>query len=241
MSHFTYSVLTLLLSVLSISILLGDMLFIADPAISAVIQRMDAALCFFFFLDFAYMLYTAENKWRYLYTWGWLDLLSCIPMIDQFRSTRIARIYKLIRIIRAFRATQIVVNTIVKHRTKNVFLSVAVLTLLMVGISSIAILVFENHTDSNIKSAEDAIWWSYVTITTVGYGDRYPVSTFGRILGGMLMTFGVGIFGIFSGYVASWFMQPSVDNDMKQVQSELAELRKLVEQMAVKNLEKSDN
>ena len=54
--------------------------------------------------------------------------------------------------------------------------------------------------------AEDAIWWSYVTITTVGYGDKFPVTTEGRIIGSILMTTGVGIFGTFTALVSSWFI-----------------------------------
>ena len=64
----------------------------------------------------------------------------------------------------------------------------------MLLFSSIAILQVETDPNSNIKTAEDAIWWSYVTITTVGYGDKYPVTTEGRIIAVILMTVGVGLF-----------------------------------------------
>ena len=78
---------------------------------------------------------------------------------------------------------------------------------MVVIFSSIAILEFENEVNSNIKTAEDAIWWSYVTITTVGYGDKFPITTEGRIIGAILMTTGVGIFGTFTALVSSWFIQ----------------------------------
>ena len=61
--------------------------------------------------------------------------------------------------------------------------------------------------NSNIKDAEDALWWSFVTITTVGYGDRFPVTTEGRLVGAVLMICGVGLFGTFTGFIASWFME----------------------------------
>ena len=60
-----------------------------------------------------------------------------------------------------------------------------------------------------IISPIDAIWWAYVTITTVGYGVKYPVTTEGRIIAAVLMTAGVGLFGTFTAYVASWFAQPA--------------------------------
>lgn len=78
---------------------------------------------------------------------------------------------------------------------------------MVVIFSSIAILEFETDVNSNIKTAEDAIWWSYVTITTVGYGDKFPITTEGRIIGAILMTTGVGIFGTFTALVSSWFIQ----------------------------------
>lgn len=70
-----------------------------------------------------------------------------------------------------------------------------------------AILQLENDPNSNIKTAEDALWWSNVTITTVGYGDKFPVTTSGRILGAALMTVGVGIFGTLTALMASWFVE----------------------------------
>jgi voltage-gated potassium channel len=84
---------------------------------------------------------------------------------------------------------------------------VALISFLMVIFSSIAILQFEKDINSNIKTAEDAIWWSYVTITTVGYGDKFPITTEGRIIGAVLMTMGVGIFGTFTALVSSWFIE----------------------------------
>ena len=85
-------------------------------------------------------------------------------------------------------------------------MSVAIIAVLLVIFSSIAILQVEDSSESNIKTAEDALWWTYVTITTVGYGDKYPVTTEGRIIAAILMTAGVGLFGTFTAFVASWFV-----------------------------------
>ncbi|WP_306171340.1 potassium channel family protein [Porphyromonas gingivalis] len=80
----------------------------------------------------------------------------------------------------------------------------------------IAILQVENAPTSNITTAEDAIWWSYVTITTVGYGDKYPVTTEGRIIAMFLMTAGVGLFGTFTAYIASLFVS---DNKKEETET----------------------
>jgi voltage-gated potassium channel len=85
-----------------------------------------------------------------------------------------------------------------------------------------AILHFEVHADGNIKTADDAVWWALVTITTVGYGDRFPVTTEGRVIAVVLMFAGVGLFGTFSGFLASWF----IGSD--ESKSEVAQLREEV-------------
>ena len=89
------------------------------------------------------------------------------------------------------------------------------IAVLLVIFSAIAILQVEDDPNSNIKTAEDAIWWAYVTITTVGYGDKFPVTTEGRIIAAILMTAGVGMFGTFTAFVASWFVKDNKSIDEK--------------------------
>ena len=93
--------------------------------------------------------------------------------------------------------------------------AVATITSGVVIFGSISILLVENDPASNIKSAEDAIWWALVTVTTVGYGDKFPVTTEGRIIGVALMFVGVGLFGTFTGYVASWFTAGNKTDEQK--------------------------
>ena len=81
-----------------------------------------------------------------------------------------------------------------------------ILAVILIIFSSISVLQFETDPNSNIKTAEDALWWSYVTITTVGYGDKFPVTSGGRVIGVLLMTAGVGLFGTFTAFVSSWFL-----------------------------------
>jgi voltage-gated potassium channel len=94
-----------------------------------------------------------------------------------------------------------------KNKAEGTFTSVGVIALLLVIFSALAILQVEDDPNSNIKTAEDALWWAYVTITTVGYGDRFPVTTEGRLIASLLMTAGVGLFGTFAGYISSLFIQ----------------------------------
>lgn len=144
--------------------------------------------------------------------WGWIDFISSIPTLDYLRPGRIAKIARIFRIIRAFRSIKFLIDSYFKKRKQSALTSAAIIAILMIIFSSIAILQVENDSASNIKTAEDAMWWAYVTITTVGYGDKYPVTMEGRVIAAALMTVGVGLFGTFTAYVASWFVHEDKHN-----------------------------
>jgi voltage-gated potassium channel len=166
---------------------------------------VDNLICIVFLADFGGRFYKAENKVVFM-KWGWIDLVSSIPTFDFLRVGRGLRLVRLIRILRAFKSTKHLVEHVFKDRTKGALTSAAIIAVLMILFSSVSILQVEVDPLSNIRTAEDALWWSYVTITTVGYGDLYPVTSEGRIIAAALMTVGVGLFGTFTAFLASWFV-----------------------------------
>jgi voltage-gated potassium channel len=95
-----------------------------------------------------------------------------------------------------------------KNEAKGAFTSVSILAVLLIIFCSIGILQVKKDPNSNIKIAEDAIWWAYVTITTVGYGDKYPGTDRRAVDPALLMTADVRLFRTFTAYVASWFVEP---------------------------------
>jgi voltage-gated potassium channel len=204
----------------------------SDPAVVAILDYADFAVCLVFFFDFLLSFYRAENRWRYLLTWGWLDLLSSIPTIDFARWGRAARVLRILRVMRGLRATQLLAGVMLKKRAQNAMLAALVVALMLVTFCSIAVLYFESGPDANIKSADDALWWAFATVTTVGYGDRYPTTVEGRLVAVILMSAGVGLFGTFSAFVASWFVgeqKESMNSEIVLLREEVARLRTAIE------------
>jgi len=230
--HPAYMVFMLVLSVLSLVGIALSMRSGLHPSVRDVLAIADDAVCLAFFIDFLYSLAIAEDRWRYFLRWGWLDLLSCVPMVDALRTTRFARILRLIRVIRALRAAKIILEFVLMRRAEHAFLAVLLLSMLSVVLGAISVLQFETGPLANIHSGEDALWWAMTTLTTVGYGDKFPISTEGRLIASGLMVVGLGLFGTFSGFVASWFLRPNEhaqNADLAQLLDEVRQLRASVE------------
>lgn len=209
------NVAVLVLSIYVLVALIVDTTFKLSEEMSKLLNYIDIAICIFFFIEFCLRFYQAENKLKFM-KWGWIDLVSSIPMVDFLRVGRLFRLIRLFRIVRAFRSTKQFVTYIFRNKAQGAFTSVSVLAILLIIFCSIAILQVENAPNSNIQTAEDAIWWSYVTITTVGYGDKFPVTTEGRIIASILLTAGVGLFGTFTAYVASIFVSNNEEEKKKK-------------------------
>jgi voltage-gated potassium channel len=224
-----YQMLILVVSLLSLGVMASSAGFALSPATRSVLDVADLVVCGLFLLDFGVSLSCAPNKLRYLATWGWLDLLSSIPAIDLARWGRAARVLRILRVLRVMRATKIVACLAMRHRARNAAMAGVLLLLLVVFASSIAILHFEDVEGGNIRDAHDAMWWAATTVSTVGYGDFYPVTWEGRLIAVLLMVAGVGTFAAIAAGLASWFLQPSEKADIAKLAEEVERLRQVVE------------
>jgi voltage-gated potassium channel len=212
----------IVLLVLSVYVLVAvfiETIFKLPQDIQAIINVADTVICIIFLGDFFLRLILAKDKLQFL-KWGWIDFISSIPALSFLRWGRIVRVVRVLRILRAVRSTKFLFSILLKNRTESAFACACLISITMIIFSSIAILNLEDRPDCNIKNAEDALWWACATITTVGYGDRYPITTEGRIVGVVLMTVGVGLFGTFTGFVASWFLQNSRVQETKKTEEE---------------------
>ena len=206
--HAGYEIFIGILSILSI-VNLVLAYAIADEALTTVLLTMNALLSAIFLADFTYRLFTAESKSDYFFRqFGWADLLASMP----FEQAKVLRIFRLVRVFRLLRAygARNIGAILVKDRAGSALLTLLLMGILVLQFGSLEMLHLEqNASGANITTASDALWYVIVTISTVGYGDQYPVTNEGRLMGSLIIVIGVGIFGTFTGYLANVFLSPS--------------------------------
>jgi voltage-gated potassium channel len=231
----SYEIFILLLSILS---LLNIFIFVLpgmNPLVKGVIAIMDIFITLIFMLDFLFRLFTADSKSDYvLRQYGWADLLSSFP----FQATKIFRLFRLIKIVRISRAygPGALLRELRENRAGSaLFLTVFLVILVLEFGGSLIVAVEADDPQSNIKTASDGVWWAFVTITTVGYGDRFPVTQYGRLAGMLTMMLGVGLFGVLTGFLANAFIPEkadtrSVEPTGAEVRTDMAEFKRLLQE-----------
>jgi voltage-gated potassium channel len=223
---FQFSILVL--SVLALGAIAADSFLTLPGEISQLLNLVDQVACVGFFADFVLRFRAAESKLAFM-KWGWIDLLACIPTIQALRFGRLLAVFRVLRLLRGVRSVHRLLSILFVNRRRGGMASVGIVMFLLIVASSVGILLVEQGEGANIRTANDAVWWSFATVTTVGYGDRYPVTTGGRIIAGALMVSGVGLFGALSGIVASLFFGNRGEEE--EVLREIRALRAEVEQL----------
>ena len=243
-----YNIFILVLTLYSL-VLMVIMLLPLSPATIKLATVYDNTICVVFLFDFFLNLFTAPSKREYVIgRRGWLDLLGSIPSFGVLRLTallRLARLSRLTRITRLLRGenkTQLVDDVLHNRGQYAAFITILAAGLVVTGASFIVLQVESTAPDSNITTGGDALWWAVVTITTVGYGDRYPVTTLGRGTAMVVMIAGVGIIGALASILASILIPPAtsttdehpsanglaLQRELTQIRTELAALRDLL-------------
>lgn len=201
----SYEIFILAISLLSyINLIL--LFWLPDGQPRSVINLVDIIVAGLFFIDFVTRFTRAENKAHYFFKqYGWSDLLSAVPL-SLFNIFRIFRIARFLRYARKEGGKR-VLRSLLKKIPEAALYGVFFLILLVLEFGSIGVLIAEaSAPNANITTAGDALWWVYVSITTVGYGDKYPVTSLGRMVGVLTLTVGVGLFGVVTAYIANAFL-----------------------------------
>ncbi len=199
-----------LLASLAVLAVLSLSLLTPIPAeVRRILNVADIVICAVFLADFLLLLYLHRDRRKYFLTWGWIDLISSIPLLDPLRWGRLARLMRLLRLFRGLRGSAGILRRLFLQKQETTLAAIFLLIVAVGVFSSSAILIAEEGSGGPIDTAEEALWFTLSTMTTVGYGDVFPVTTFGRAVAALTVIAGVGIFGAFTALVASFLVTSS--------------------------------
>jgi voltage-gated potassium channel len=206
-------ILIVALSLVSVGLLVFEAVAELRPHQATLLERVDLVIAFIFLGDFIWRFYRAENRRRFFVT-SWWEVLAAIPLTNETtRALRGIRLFRLIRIVRILRVVRVGVRlhlVISRMRafgeaTHLVTTTLTVLTIVATG--AVGFHYFEFGENMRVNSFGDSLWWAFITITTVGYGDIYPVTAEGRIIAVGLLVLGLAAFGVFTASLASWVVR----------------------------------
>ena len=248
----TYNLFILVLTIFSLLLMVVLLLPLLSTATKITLQFIDTIICIIFLGDFLSNLRLAPKKRDYFFRQGgWLDLLGSIPSIPGlpwtviFRLARLSRLTRIIRFLKAKDPKELLAD-FMANRARSALLVTIFVAIVVITIASVVVLQVETRSpDSNITTGGDAFWWAFVTVTTVGYGDQFPVTGLGRFMAMLLMIVGVGIFGVLTSYLSAAFIGPEdeeandasearaerLETDMTQVKQELATIKQLLQEI----------
>ena len=180
------------------------MLYRKNTEILEILTAADYVLCSFFFVDFLIQLNQAKGeRLRYLKV-GWIDLLSSIPTIPGAQLGRVVRVLRILKVFRQVSKVSDITEGLFKNPTAGAFAVTLVLAISTIFMSAFLVFEAENGVPgAKIKDAGDAMWWAVTTVTTVGYGDVFPITVAGRYVGVITMFVGIAVAGSLTATMAS--------------------------------------
>jgi voltage-gated potassium channel len=204
-------VLTLIfLAVLVLPVLYPDL----PPGTRSALDAIDVGIWAAFLAEYLARLFVAPDRLRFILRNPFDLLLVVIPVL------RPLRLLRSVTLIRAARLTRIgagagraVRESRVRLASRAALLAAGSAAILILAAAVMELDVERAAARANITTFGDALWWAVSTITTVGYGDHYPVTAAGRAIGIALMMAGVGIFGVVAASAAAWFISADRDED----------------------------
>lgn len=248
----TYNIFVLVMTIYSLAIMVVQVLLKEGTETYALVNLYNNLICIFFLFDFAMHIRQSRPWTRYFFRErGYFDLLGSIPSFGFSQYTALLRVFRVFRLTRLRRFMNpenraLLKTEILNNRGQYALFLTLLLVILVLMTASVTVLFFESKSpDANITTGGDALWWAIVTITTVGYGDKYPVTPGGRVTAVFVMFSGVGIIGALASILASILVpQPkpdepepdksappasNVEQELIAVKGELASLRQLLE------------
>ena len=194
-----------------------------SPAFHDFIYILEVIIVIIFTMEYFLRIYVSTHPFKYIFSfYGIIDLLAFLPFylaagLD-FRSVRIFRFFRLIRIFKLFRYTKAINRYRKAFSLIKVELTIFVIAaLFLIYLASVGIYYFENEAQPDkFSSIFDCMWWAIVTLTTIGYGDLYPITVGGKIFTSMIVLIGLGIIAVPTGLFASALTRTTqIENENK--------------------------
>lgn len=216
-----YDTIILLLSIISIISLFSELTFQLSNNQLFFFNTLDNIIWIIFVFDYFYRLFNNDNKLNFIKN-NKIDLLSIIPTSSFFQAFKLLKSLKFLKFLKLLKLTFFIgryIKSLKIFLKFNNFHYSIITTIFIILIGTILISFVEN------MSISDALWWSFVTTTTVGYGDISPTSNIGRLIAAILMLVGIGFLGILTGNIATYFLTKKnntfKDHILKEISSKI--------------------
>jgi voltage-gated potassium channel len=212
----------MILALAMIPLIVVPLIMDLSPGMDHALMAIDYLIWAAFTIEYVVKLCLAPDRWRFVKA-NIPDLV--IVVVPMLRPLRILRGARLLRLLRLARLVAFAIEGL--HEVRDVLrrrgLSWVLLIALALNLIAAAlVLSFERDMPgSNIHSFPDALWWAVTTITTVGYGDRFPVSPAGRGVAVVLMVSGIALFGIITASIAAYFVEQKTEHEQGDLASRM--------------------
>ncbi|MFC5196374.1 ion transporter [Bizionia hallyeonensis] len=181
-----------------------------EPNTRTILRVIEAFSVIIFTFEYILRIYVADHKRKFIFSFfGIIDLLAILPFYLSFgidlRSLRALRLLRLFRVFKLVRYNRALNDFIIAIKSaKEQILLFLFITLILIYFSAVGIYYFENEAQpEHFRSIFDSLWWAIITLTTVGYGDVYPITVGGKVFTFIILLIGLGIVAIPTGIISS--------------------------------------
>jgi len=206
----------ILLSIITFSI---ETIPTLKPQTRVILRSIEFICVMVFTIEYLLRIYVAENKFKFIFSFfGIIDFLAILPFyvavgidLRSLRALRFLRLFRILKLVRYNKALN-QFSRAIKSSKEQIFLFIFV-TLILIYFAAVGIYYFENEAQpEHFSSIFDSLWWAIITLTTVGYGDVYPITVGGRVFTFFILMIGLGIVAIPTGIISS-ALTTSVDKE----------------------------
>lgn len=209
----------ILLSVITFSI---ETIPNLKPQTKVILRSIEIFSVMVFTIEYLLRIYVANSKPRFIFSFfGLIDLLAILPFYLSFgvdlrslRALRFLRLFRVLKLVRYNKAMNHFVRAMASAREQ--ILLFIFITVILIYFAAVGIYYFENEAQpEKFSSIFDSLWWAIITLTTVGYGDVYPITVGGKVFTFIILMIGLGIVAVPTGIISSALTR-SVDKDKKE-------------------------